>query len=203
VLFDTEALYQASWHEIADECGITLADGFAHDVCGTNGEVMKRIIERYYHVDDATDIIARCGVKVTEKLSKNVPMKPGVVEILEDFKSRGMKIAIASSSVMEQITHNIRFNGIEDYFDELVTGHSVEHGKPAPDIFIAAAHALGYEPNECFVFEDSANGIAAGYAAGSYVIMVPDQIQPDEKTASMCDKICDSLLEADRFIFNK
>jgi HAD superfamily hydrolase (TIGR01509 family) len=203
VLFDTEALYQASWREIAEECGIALEEGFANEISGTNGERMKRVIERFYHVEDGTDIIARCGVKMRQKLHENVPMKPGVVEILEDFKAHGMKIAIASSSAREQIEHNISFCGIGDYFDEVVCGHDVANGKPAPDIFITAAKALGYDPHECFVFEDSANGIAAGHAAGCYVIMVPDQIQPDDATASMCDRICESLGEADRFIFKR
>lgn len=203
VLFDTEVLYQECWHELAAEHGVTLDDGFKKAICGTSGELMRRVIEKYYHVADSTKIIEGCQSKLNEKLSRNVPMKPGVREILEAFRAHNMKIAVASSSRRSRIENNLDKSGLACYFDEIVCGSDVANGKPAPDIFIAAANALGYDPKECYVFEDSANGVKAGHAAGSFVIMVPDQIQPDEETTACCDKICDNLLEAKYFIFNE
>ena len=58
----------------------------------------------------------------------------------------------------------------------------VEHGKPAPDIYLYAADKLGLKPKECLVLEDSPTGLLAAYRAGCIPVMVPDQDQPDEET---------------------
>ena len=75
----------------------------------------------------------------------------------------------------------------------VVSGQQVEHGKPAPDIFILAADKIGCAPEECYVFEDSANGIRAGAAAGCYTIMIPDLIEPDAELRGLADAVYGSL----------
>jgi HAD superfamily hydrolase (TIGR01509 family) len=90
----------------------------------------------------------------------------GTPELLKNLKAGGMLLAIASSSSMEVIEEVTESLGIGEYFDLLVTGESVEHPKPAPDVFLKAAHQLGLEPSECIVIEDSNNGVRAAVAAG-------------------------------------
>lgn len=97
------------------------------------------------------------------------PVKPGAREILEFFRAGGMKLAVAS-------------------------GQQVERGKPEPDIFLLAAQEIGCEPEECCVFEDGANGVRAGMAAGCVTVMVPELVPPAE--GLMVSKVCSSLLEA-------
>ena len=70
----------------------------------------------------------------------------------------------------------------------------VENGKPAPDIFRLAARRLGLAPEQCFVFEDSVNGVLSGNAAGCVTVMVPDLVFPSEELASTCT-IVPSLLD--------
>lgn len=113
-----------------------------------------------------------------EKLSVHVPVKAGVHEILDFFKKQGVHMAVASSSLKEQIEANLIKSGIRDYFTEIVSGTEVEHGKPAPDIFLYATKKIGYAPEECYVFEDSKNGVKAAHAAGCKTIMIPDLIEP-------------------------
>lgn len=72
----------------------------------------------------------------------------------------------------------------------------VEKGKPAPDIFLLAAERIGCAPGECYVFEDSANGIRAGAAAGCCTVMIPDLIEPDAELCSLADAVYGSLNEA-------
>ena len=69
-----------------------------------------------------------------------------------------------------------------EYFDAIVGGNEVINGKPAPDIFLLAAERLGVKPCECYVFEDSSNGIKAAYNAGMKPIGVPDIAKLDSET---------------------
>jgi HAD superfamily hydrolase (TIGR01509 family) len=195
VLFDTERVFQQTWQELAKERGIVLDEGFVRSICGTSGAQIEHVVERYYHVESGAGIVRECKSRVRQKLMEKVPVKEGVPEILAKYKKEGLKMAIASSSTVEQIESNLRLSGLADYFDRIVSGDQVEHGKPEPDIFLAAAVALGFRPEECYVFEDSENGVIAGYRAGCHVVMMIDLIEPGEKTAGCCSEIHTSFLQ--------
>ena len=79
------------------------------------------------------------------------------------------------------------------YFDEIVSAQEVEHGKPAPDIFLEAAHRLCVDPKHCFVFEDAINGVHAGLSAGCKTIMIPDMLKPEKEFYQTTYGIFDNL----------
>lgn len=197
LLFDTERMYQQTWQEIAGEIGVKLDGNFVKAISGTNGQHMCRVIERYYHVPDGTAIMDECMRRIREKLSVQVPLKKGVYEILNFFQKKGIRIAVASSSAAKQIESNLDIAGIRGYFSAVVSGNEVRHGKPEPDIFLCAAERIGCGANMCFVFEDSENGIKAGYAAGCTTIMVPDLMEASPAILPYCRKICRDLLQAE------
>ena len=93
-------------------------------------------------------------------------------ETLGALRARGIAVAVASSSARERLAHTLRRAGLEDAFDVSVAGDEVEHGKPAPDMFLEAARRLGVEPARCAVVEDSPPGVAAGRAAGMLTVAV-------------------------------
>ena len=196
LLFDTERVYQQTWHEIAEEKGVVLGNDFVGAISGTNGVHMRQVVEDYYHVPDGAGIIEDCMKRVREKLSKQVPMKKGVLEILEFFQENNIPMAVASSSAVEQIVSNLKIAGIREYFSEIVSGTEAKHGKPAPDIFLLAAERIHCQPEECFVFEDSANGIKAGYAAGCRTVMIPDLMEASPEIRPYCTFVCEDLIEA-------
>ncbi len=200
VLFDTERIYQETWQEIAARQDITLDGSFLRAISGTNGAYMCRVIEKYYHVPDGKDIMERCMEQVRQKLSVYVPMKKGVRDILDYFRKNDIGIAVASSSAVQQIEANLQMSGIRDYFSVIVSGLEVNQGKPEPDIFLLAAKRLHCAPEECFVFEDSENGIRAGYAAGCFTVMVPDLLEASSEIQPYCRKICSDLEQAVREI---
>jgi len=82
----------------------------------------------------------------------------------------------------------------------VVCGDEVQNGKPAPDIFLAAAKKLEVEPQDCLVFEDSDNGVKAAHKAGMTIILIPDLKQPSKEIAQMAYKVYSSLLEAKPFV---
>lgn len=195
VLFDTERVYQESWHEIADGMGVTLGDGWVEAISGTNGAVMCRAIEKFYHIPDGADIMNACKRLVREKLARHVPVKAGVKEILDFFRKKGLRMALASSSTRAQILSNLELSGLGP-FDAVVSGEEVSVGKPDPEIFLRAAQALGCPPDECLVFEDSKSGVRAGHAAGCDTVMVPDLIAPSPDIVPLCFRICDDMAAA-------
>ena len=89
---------------------------------------------------------------------------------------------------------NLRYAGLDVFFDAVVSGQQVERGKPEPDVFLFAAKELQCLPEECYVFEDSINGVQAGAAAGCVTVMVPDLVPPCE--GLRVNAVCASLLEA-------
>lgn len=195
LMFDTENIYQETWNELAAENGVTLGKDFVADICGTSGAHMCRVIEKHYGVADGSMIMEECMKRVRQKLKVYVPKKSGIDRILKAFHDRGVRLAVASSSYPEQIESNLRLAGVREYFDAVVSGKSVEHGKPAPDIFFLAAKQIKCDPETCYVFEDSENGIRAGKAAGCTAIMIPDVLAPSEEIRKIADKIYDSLDE--------
>ena len=125
--------------------------------------------------------------KIMEEYLKTVKVdiKPGAVEILTYLKDKNIHRAVATASDLERTTRYLKQFGLYEYFDKIVCAPMVEHGKPAPDVYLAVAERLGVEPSRCLVFEDLPAGIKAGNAAGMTVIAIEDDYSKDmrqEKT---------------------
>ncbi len=196
LMFDTEKVWQSNWQKQAHARGIILPDVFKHDVSGTSGDMMKSVVEKYYGVDDGTEIMNLVIAGVHHDLSISIEEKKGLHEIIEMFAAHGVAMAVASSSPENMIVRNLQNAGIDQYFQAVVSGQHVSHSKPAPDIFLLAAEKIGIDPSECYVFEDAINGVKAGHAAGCRMIMIPDMTQPDEDTKKIAAAILPSLLDA-------
>ncbi len=196
LMFDTEKVWQANWKMVADEMNITLPEEFKKEICGSSGQHMLDVIQKYYHVEDGTSIRDRVRQGVFDDEAKHIDMKEGLLDILEMFKKHGVKMAVASSSQKEMIVRNLKNANVEDYFEVVVSGQEVEHGKPAPDIFLLAAERLELDATDCYVFEDAYNGVQAGVASKAKTIMIPDLVQPTDEIRSMVADVCKTLKEA-------
>lgn len=196
VLFDTERLYQITWHELAAERNIELGESFLYEISGTSGAQSEMVVKKHFQVSEGIGIVKECKARMQEKLAVHVPLKEGVHEILSFLKEKGILITVASSTTIPLLEKNLTVGGIRDYFDIITSGDEVVNSKPAPDIFVLAANKIGCRPEECLVIEDSENGIKAGHAAGCGTIMVPDMIEATPEIRAYCTKVCRSLLEA-------
>lgn len=94
-----------------------------------------------------------------------IPVK-GIYELLDDLRSNGTLLAVASSSHLDNVISSLKKLGVKDYFNVLVGGNQVKKGKPEPDIFLKASKLYGIEPHKCVVIEDSANGVTAAKTGG-------------------------------------
>ena len=125
-----------------------------------------------------------------------VKFKKGAFELLEFLKENNIKMAIASGSSKESIVHHLTKVNAMSYFEAFVGSHDVVNGKPAPDVFLKAAELINTKPEECFVFEDSANGIIAGHKAGMHCIGIPDLVEFPQEIKSLMFKELNNLSEA-------
>lgn len=96
----------------------------------------------------------------------NVQAIPGAVETVRRLKTAGYTLGVASASIPDFIALVVDELGIRQEFTALTSGSEVEHGKPAPDIFLLAAQRLKARPEQCVVIEDGVNGMLAAQAAG-------------------------------------
>ena len=196
LLFDTERMYRDSWKQSAQQFGLVHNPDFPRTVCGSSGAHMREIILQYYPQVDAKAFADDCILRVERELETHVPEKTGVRDILQYFKQHGVRVAVASSSKRATVLHNLKQADILSYFDAVVSGDQVTHGKPAPDIFLLAAQQIGCEPENCYVFEDGTNGIRVGAAAGCTTIMIPDLTPPNAQLEQLCAGIYPSLSDA-------
>ena len=112
--------------------------------------------------------------------------------VMRELHERGVKCAIASSSYRELIDELVEIAGIADVLDYTISGHECSAFKPDPEVYLRAMEALGMEPVECLVIEDSPLGIEAGKRSGARVLA----LRPHEGVnldQSAADAIIDNL----------
>ena len=156
---------------------------------------MQNLVFTYHLPITVEQGLAYVDALEKEYFAKGVPLKPGARELLRFLKRSKVKILLASSSTRERALFVLAQNGIESYFDAMVFGPEIEHGKPAPDIFIKAREKTGEASGDCLILEDSEAGIRAAYAAGIDVICIPDMKRPDGAFLSVAAAVLPSLLD--------
>ena len=162
---------------------------------GAPAELCCKFFDDYYKgvIDywEAKELRTQHVYKIRE--TEGIPVKKGVKDIFEYIRNNGLKCAVATSTRRESAEKTLHEIGVWDYLDAVVYGDEVERGKPEPDIFLRAAKAIGVNPSEAVVVEDSINGIKAGYAAGMRVVHIPDTIAIDDDIRKLTYMVCDDL----------
>jgi len=135
--------------------------------------------------------------------SEKIPVKPGVVSILEALKAENIPIAIASSTRRGAVVSELTEADLIKYFDRLVCGDMVTHSKPHPEIFLTACRELGVRPENAYAIEDSYNGIRSAHAGGLRPIMVPDCLPPTKEMEMLSEAVFDNLYEVEKYLIKK
>lgn len=187
VLIDTEKLYNRFWCQAAAELGYDMKREHALMIRSLSPEFAIPLLEGVFGDGFPYHDIKNRRIQIMNKyVSENgVEMKKGADKLVQFLKDRKIKTAVATSSDMDRVRRYLGFVGLFDKFDKIICGPDVQHGKPMPDIYLAAAKALGVDTDKCIAVEDSKNGILSAYRAGCHTIMVPDLDEPDEETKRM------------------
>ncbi|PYE43255.1 HAD family phosphatase [Paenibacillus barcinonensis] len=168
VLIDSEPIYfeieRSSFHHFGAD--VTIQEH--HSFVGVTLESMwQQVIDKYQVNTPLEEILVYHQQQVMEQMLAHpglTPM-PGVERWVQWLHEQRIPIAVASSSPRALIDLIMDKTGLAPYFEVRMTGEEVEHGKPAPDIFIAAAKQIGISPANCLVIEDSRNGVQAAKSA--------------------------------------
>jgi beta-phosphoglucomutase-like phosphatase (HAD superfamily) len=195
LMFDTEPVWTRMWAPTLATIGKEVPDGLPDAARGTSGKSMEAVISRFLPDVDAAYVRETLFANAHDEIAKGVPKKPGLDELLAFLAEEDVPMGVASSSSIEVIKMNLTNGGVRDYFSELFTGVGMANPKPAPDIFLNTAAAMGVDPAHTLVFEDSLSGVRAGVAGGFITVMVPDMLAPDDFARENAACICKDLFE--------
>lgn len=197
LMFDTERHIVDMWGQAGRESGLTIPAALVSSTAGLDAENTRKVFVKQFGGDFPYEKIrARRIALQLEEIEKNgVPIKKGLLELLDYLEEKNIQKAVATSTDRERTTLYLQKAGLLHRFDTIVCGDEVKNGKPAPDIFLKAAEKMDVVPADCLVLEDSPNGILAAHNACMRVIMVPDLAQADETTKCLLFAVCSSLLD--------
>jgi HAD superfamily hydrolase (TIGR01509 family) len=177
LVIDSETSIFAIWSEIyRDHGGQLTMDHWRHALGTHNG------------FDPYAELARQTGVHLSRdewvprvrdehwRRCETEPLRPGVADRLQEARTLGLPVAVASSSSLEWVGPWLTRHDLSDLVTTVCTRNDVQRVKPAPDLFLLAAKRLGIAPRECVVFEDSPNGLAAAHAAGMWAIAVPSPL---------------------------
>ena len=209
LLIDTEPVWRTAAREVLAGLGIDLT---AADLLDTTGirvdEMVAAFLTRHPHpappVPPALSVPsapspAEVADAITDLVIAHVgragePM-PGVPEAIALFRRSGLRLAIASSSPLRLIDAVCARLDLD--IQVRCTALDEAHGKPAPDVYLAAARRLGLSPARCLAVEDSPAGVLAAKAAGMTCLAVPDPLLAGDPRYRRADLVLPSLTELD------
>jgi len=130
---------------------------------------------------------------------EQIPIMPGLVDLLEKLQGKKYPMAVASSSTPEIIDLILNKTNLKKYFQVIVSAEQAGKSKPEPDVFLLAAEKLGIKPANCLAIEDSENGIKAALSAGMTCVAYqsPDA-DPQKQTAA--DAVIQDYAQLERII---
>ena len=196
-LVDTELLSARAWLASGERLGLDVSEELIKSFVGRTADAVTNMLVEHLGITEATaHELFSLHRSIKEELMENeLAAKPFAAKALSALKDHGFALGLATSSYRPVAERELEPFGMQAYFDSITCGDEIEHGKPAPDIYLLAAERLGMMPEECAVVEDSPNGVRAGAAAGMPVFLVPDTIEPTSEIRSMCVDVLGSLDE--------
>lgn len=168
VIVSTDEYHYQGWQHLADDEGIEFNREINNRLRGvsrmTSLNILLEKAQKEYSEEEKQEMAERKNGYFRELLKNLTPndILPGAMDVLEELKRRGIKIAVASSSkntptILERI-------GLSAYFDAKSDGNDIKNGKPDPEVFLLAAERLSLDPEDCLVVEDAKSGISAAIA---------------------------------------
>lgn len=204
VITDTAPLHFRAWRQLAAGLGIDFDEAFNERLKGVSRTESLELIlaqgKAAYSAEQKHAMAERKNAEYVRLLETLSPadVLPGALPALRSARAAGFKVGLASASknamrVLERL-------GIESDFDHVVDANRIARSKPDPEVFLAAARALGAEPRHCVGIEDAVAGIAAVRAAGMFALGVGDArvlAQADQVVPDLCQFVPSNYLRGD------
>ncbi|MFD3274433.1 HAD family hydrolase [Paenibacillus dendritiformis] len=168
VIIDSEPIHFEIDVETMKYFGVTIAPHELDRFVGMTNPEMWSILKQEYSLPHSVSEIIEYQLKSKIEWIRSTDLAPieGIQELIFNLKKNNILIGLASSSPIAFIKEVLRKYNFFEYFDSIISGEEVTKGKPAPDIYLEVSNQLNSKPNECWVLEDSKNGVQAAKAAG-------------------------------------
>ena len=195
VIIDSADEHRRAWQRLAREEGIKFTDEDFWATFGKRNDDIIAILWGPLSPEQVQLLRDRKEIYFRDLIRQTAAPLPGSMELMRSLHEAGYLQALASSAPIENIQLISEVLGLERYLTALVSGETVPHGKPAPDIFLKAAQQLHIEPSRSLVIEDAVAGVEAAHAADMRCIAVAgNRDLPGLRKAELMGK---TLLEVD------
>lgn len=183
VIVDTESQYTVFWDRMgAEYLGI---EDFGRRI---KGQTLVQIFDGHFSgmLKEQEEVVARLN---EYEAAMSYDFLPGVVDFLHELKEAGVPTAIVTSSNQPKMEQVYRAHPqLDEMVDAILTSEDFSRSKPDPECFLKGMEILGGTPEETVVFEDSFHGLAAGRAAGAYVVGLATT-NSREDIVPLCDMV--------------
>lgn len=202
LMLNSEPMYEAAWQQAGSDLGIVIDHEFYLGCLGRRRTESQQALKQMFGEHFPTEIFWQKREQYWRHHAsqQGIPLQPGLLSLLDQIDRLGIARAIATSNDSQSAAFCLQHSGLTGKFTTLLTGDRVAAGKPAPDIFIAAAKALNTAPNDCWVLEDSEAGIQGARAAGMTALMIPDLKAPSDAIRLQAHRILNNLSEVEQLL---
>jgi HAD superfamily hydrolase (TIGR01509 family) len=188
-LLDSEKIYMGAWTKIGEEYGYHIPWEALLKTRAVSSAVEEGVFKQYCGKDFPYAELQLVRRPLVEKMFEETPPEvlrmPLAIKTLTELKERGYTITAASSTPFEKTCRHLHHAELYDYFDVIVCGDMVEHGKPAPDIFLKASSLSDSTPDQCAVVGDTPADVMGAHAAGISMILIPDRVPANAETTAL------------------
>jgi len=195
LLIDTEPVWRSAEKQVFAELGVELSQA---DLLDTTGVRIDELVRDFLPVrpgPSPAEVADRITDAVVDQVRHAGEPMPGVPEAIALFRRSGLRLAIASSSPARLIDAVCARLGLD--IGIRCSALDEPHGKPAPDVYLAAARRLALSPGRCLAVEDSPAGVVAAKEAGMSCLAVPDPLLAGDPRYRRADLVLPSLTELD------
>jgi beta-phosphoglucomutase family hydrolase len=164
-LVDTMPMHYRAWQTALGEAGIPLAEEEFYRLAGMPTLQIAQALALEHKSNVSGEHITHRKEEAYIESIPGIALIPAVVAIARREHGR-RRLSVASGGIHRIVDEQLRAAGLLDLFPIVICADDVEHGKPAPDSFLAAASRMGLKPEQCIVYEDGELGFQAAAAAG-------------------------------------
>ena len=201
LMIDTESVWKNAFDKAGDKYGIpNLGDTLFPSLIGKRLEDEQELLDRLLPSDIQNQLINEWRQIGLGSLEREVPVKPGLYEMLDYLEQHHIKMAVATTTRRELTEQRLKKIGVYDCFDYVLCGDEVTKRKPDPEIYLSVLHKMNTKAENALVLEDSVVGVEAAYRAGIECIQVPDIIAPTNVQKKQTIYTAKDLMEARDYI---
>lgn len=198
VIVDTEPLHRKAYFKMFEDNGLSVSEELYQSFTGQSTKSVCKQLKERFKTEESVERLMQEKRTYFKEFFDNDPdfnLLPGVLELIQHYYSRDIKLVLASSASMNTITWVFDRFELNPYFVGKISGADLKASKPHPEIFIKAAEIAKTARENCIVIEDSTSGIRAAYDAGIYCIAYKSPHSKNQKY-DLANKVISDFTEA-------